>query len=126
MKNESFKPYHFVRYRWWTRVDLAKASKDLKELFNVQAIEMPRDRIEIVKDEKDELRVKADTLWALLSPFRAVLYQREAAPFTRKDIELRKKMMELYPKERSSPLPLFFKKEPKFEVTERVNNGRAS
>jgi hypothetical protein len=48
-------------------VDIKKASKYLEKLLKIQAIEMPRNRIEIVKDEKDELRVQVDTLWVLLA-----------------------------------------------------------
>ncbi len=70
-------------------------------------------------DERDELLVKSETLTAFLSPFRAVLSQKKPAPFTSKDMELRKRIIELYPKERPTPLPMQFSSEPRFEIIEK-------
>jgi hypothetical protein len=45
--------------------------------------------------------------------------QKKPAPFTAKDLELRKRVMELYPKERPTFLPLHFGSEPQFETFEK-------
>ncbi len=71
--------------------------------------------VAIHKDDRSELEVKSDTLVALLSSFRAVLSQREPAPFTPRDMELRKRVIELYPRERPTPFPWMFGHEPNFE-----------
>ena len=60
------------------------------------------------------MKVTADTLSARLEPYRAVLYQKEAKPFTRLDLALRNAVVDLYDKMspfRSAPIP-----EPQFEV----------
>lgn len=110
--------YHYVRFKWWTRVDLSKISKELSPKFSVEMASLPSDKMEIAlhKDERNELKVKSDTLIAYLSPFRAVLSQKQPSPLTSKDMELRKKIIELYPRERPTPFPWSFSKEPKFEI----------
>lgn len=114
------KPYHYVRFRWWQGADLKKVSEELSDEFSVETIEMPKSKYDIalLKDERYELKVNADTLTALLSRFRAVLSQRESAPFTEKDMKLRERILELYPRSRSTPFPWVFSVEPKFEVVE--------
>ncbi len=42
----------------------------------------------------------------------------EAEPFTARDMELRRRMMELYPRKRPTPFPFMFGREPEFEVAE--------
>ena len=110
--------YHYVRFRWWKGIDLKKVSEDLGQSFNVELIIRPSEEHEIslAKDERDELKVNADTLSAMLSRFRAVLYQKEATPFTVRDMELRKKVLDLYPRDRPTPFPWLFSHEPKFET----------
>ena len=111
-------PYHYVRFRWWSRVDLEKIAEDLRAPFSVKKIDWPRDErdLSLLKDERAELEVKADTLTARLSYFRALLTQKEAAPFTEKDEELRRRVTEIYPRDRPTPFPWQFIHEPKFEV----------
>lgn len=111
-------PYNYVRFRWSEGIDLKKVSEDLGRSFSVKMYIRPRDEHEIslLKDERDELKVSADTLSAFLSRFRAVLYQKEAAPFTAKDMEFRNKIFELYPRNRPTPFPWMFSHEPKFEI----------
>lgn len=66
-----------------------------------------------------EILVKADTLSAFLSAWRAILFQKVWAPFTRRDIELRKIVLSLYPRNRSTPFPWAFSPpEPPFEIEE--------
>ena len=112
--------YHYVRFTWWKEVDLKEVATSLGGSFGVKVMNMPGDmrELSLYKDLREELKVKADTLGAILSPIRAVLYQKEQAPFTVRDVELRKKIMELYPRDRPTPFPMFYSEEPKFEVAE--------
>jgi hypothetical protein len=115
-------PYHYVRFRWWNRVDLEKIAEDLRAPFSVKKIDWPRDERELslLKDDRMELEVKADTLTARLSSFRALLTQKVVAPFTENDVELRRKVIEIYPNDRPTPFPWQFIPEPKFEVAEET------
>jgi hypothetical protein len=110
--------YRFVRFRWWRRVDLKAVAAELGGTFSVEEIAMPKGEMEIslLKDDREELKVEADTLVVMLSAFRAVLSQKEAAPFTKRDLELREKILELYPRSRPTPFPWEFSQEPKFDV----------
>ena len=109
--------YTYVRFSWWRGVDLSKVAEDLSHSFKVEMHYRPSDRDEIsfTKDDRDELKVKADTLSALLSRFQVVLYQKEAAPFTARDMELRKMILAHYPRNRPSPFPWGFSSESTFE-----------
>ena len=113
--------YHYIRWRWWIKLDLEEVSEELSKKYEVELFERPSYELELTyrKDERAELLVKSDTLRVYLSPFRAVLFQKEPAPFTPKDLELRNRVIELYPKERPTPLPMQFSSEPKFETIEK-------
>jgi hypothetical protein len=108
--------YSYVRFRWWGSVDLDKAVEEFSG-FKVKKIiqEKGGEDLSIYKDVRDEIEVEADTLQALLSPFRAVLNQKESKPFTVRDMELREKVLKMYPQNRPSPFPWGFSFEPKFE-----------
>lgn len=111
--------YHYIRFNWWREVDLEEVAEELSRDFRVEMVRIPWDDREItLHDQNEELKVWADTLGAFLSPFKVVLFQREAAPFTARDMALRKRMMELYPRNRPTPFPVMFGTEPKFEVAE--------
>lgn len=110
------KPYHYVRFRWWHGVDLKKVSDELSKEFSIVPIELPQARVSIVRDERDELKVHADTLSVFLSRFRVVLFQKKSALFTHKDVQLRERILELYPRNRPTPFPWEYSAEPKFEV----------
>lgn len=114
------KPYHHVRFRWWNRVDLEEVAKELGETFSVEWTAGPsaETEIDVRKAEREVLKVKADTLGAFLDIYKAVLYQTEPAPFTTRDQRLRNKLFELYAKNRPTPFPWEYLKEPKFVVTE--------
>jgi len=114
------KPYHYVRFRWWRGLDLEEVAGELGKYFQVELFEMPTDErdIAISRDDREGLKVRADTLCARLSPYRATLYQREAAPFTKRDLELRRRLLELYPRDRPTIFPWGFNFEPPFEVEE--------
>lgn len=107
-----------MRFRWWHGVDLKGVSEELCVEFSVGTIETPKSDIDltILKDERYELEVNADTLTTLLSRFGAVLSQRESAPLTEKDIKLRQTILELYPRNTPTPFPWEFSVEPKFIV----------
>ena len=64
-------------------------------------------------DAVPEFLFKADTLYAAISPSKATLFQKTRSPFTPKDLELRKKILEWYT---WSFAGIVFTKEPKFEV----------
>jgi len=115
------KPYHYVRFNWFKKVDLSKVAEKLIGKFEAKIVTMTWDDREISIDDdlRTELRVKADTLAAFLSTLKVVLFQREPAPFTARDMELRKRMLELYPRERPTPFPFMVGREPSFEVVEQ-------
>lgn len=124
-REEKLKPYHYLRYRWWNRVDLEEVAKELGEEFSVEWSIGPRDEmgVDLRKAEKDVLKVKADTLGAYLDIYKAVLYQREAAPFTARDLKLRNKLFEIYTRDRPTPFPWMFLEEPKFTVADTSQRG---
>jgi hypothetical protein len=111
------KPYYHVRFKWFKGIDLKEFARELKTKFIVEEIYMPEkgffDVDEFPFSERERLRVEADTLTVRLSPFRAVLFQRKLESFTEKDMELRKRILELY--SRSSPT-IGYKREPLFLV----------
>ena len=107
--------YSYVRFRWWNPVDLGKAVEEFSG-FKTKIIKGKEgEDLSIYRDQRDEVEVEADTLQALLSPFRVVLNQKEAKPFTVRDMELREKVMKMYPRGRPTPFPWEFSSEPKFE-----------
>ncbi|MBS7651792.1 MAG: hypothetical protein QXD04_03645 [Candidatus Bathyarchaeia archaeon] len=117
----SLKPYHYVRFTWLRKVDLRRVAEELERRFEVEQRSLPSSETEfsLFKDEREGLKVKADTLAAFLYPMKAVLYQREASPFTARDLELRRLVLQLYPRSRPTPLPWSFSSEPKFEIAQK-------
>jgi hypothetical protein len=111
-------PYHHVRFRWWTSINLDKLITDYSELYKTERKVRPRnnDELSLYKDQRDEVTLKADTLSVAAGAVRAVLYQREAKPFTSKDLALRKLVFELYDRVTPTPFPFGFSSEPRFEV----------
>jgi len=114
------KPYHYVRFRWWKGLDLEEVARELEESFEVKLLEMPTGERDVAlkRGDREGVRIRADTLYARLSPYRATLYQRTASPFTCRDLELRRLILELYPRDRPTPFPWSFSVEPPFEVEE--------
>lgn len=112
--------YYHIRHRWWTKVDLEQVEKEMSQDFKVVKTGLPPEELELTlhKNERVELIIKSDTLTATISNVRAYITQKERTPFTPKDMKLRKKIIELYPRTRPSPLPVMFHREPKFEVAE--------
>jgi hypothetical protein len=117
----SSKPYHHVRFRWWTPLDLKKLKQVFDEVgFETRIFSFPQNDMEIslLKENRMEVIVKSDTLTARLSNYRGVLFQSKAQAFTRKDMKLRNKVFEIYTKGRPTPFPWSFRTEPRFETTQ--------
>jgi len=113
--------YHFVRFLWATKVDLEAMEKELAEYFvGWRTPPETESKMHMHLYNFRELKLKADTLNAFISLTRAVLFQKERAPFTTRDMELRKKILEIYPRNRPTPFPFLINDEPKFEKREEV------
>lgn len=113
--------YSYVRYTWWSEVDIDALGGEFSAEFEVKPVNIPKSTIyefSLYKNARDETLVKADTLGAYISRFRAVLFQRERAPFTSRDLELRRRILEVYPRDRPSPFPWAYSDEEPFEVAE--------
>ena len=114
--------YHYVRYTWWREVDIDELGGELSAKFEIKPVNVPESTIyefSLFKDARDETLVKSDTIGAYISRFRAVLFQRDRAPFTSRDLELRRRILEVYPRDRPSPFPWAFSDEGPFEVAEQ-------
>lgn len=70
----------------------------------------------IYKNERDGIQCKADNLSAFLYEYKAVLYQKNPAPFTENDLKMRDIVLETYPRTSSSMLSTAFQSEPAFET----------
>jgi hypothetical protein len=116
----ALEPYHFVRFKWWDRVDLERMAEELSEGFSVEWSSGPESENEISlrKEERNMLKVRADTLNAYLDVYKAVIFQREPAPFTNRDAMLRERLFEVYTRSRPTPFPWQYLDEPKFVVQE--------
>ena len=121
MARKDAKPYYDVRFRWDRGADLEVLAEELGGNYEVEwfSIERTKEEFSLFKDESVELKVRADTLRAFVSSGRAVLYQKERAPFTPRDMGLRETLLKWYPRKRMSPMPLLFGTEPKFEIAEQ-------
>ena len=121
------KPYSYVRFKWRLISDRGALIEKLKGDFTLTL--HPREREEDepydwspFKGHRWEILVKADTLSAFLGAMRALLFQRMRAPFTKRDMKLRKIVFSLYPHRSPMPFPTSFDSEPSFEVED--NNDR--
>jgi hypothetical protein len=86
----------------------------------VRVIESEGTLISEIKSVVPEILFKADTLYATISPTRAVLFQKSRAPFTLKDLKLRKTIFDLYNSRFTIPI---FDPEPRFEISvEEIRN----
>jgi len=119
------KPYFHIRYTWWDIIDLDEVRKDLETRFEATELFVPSSNWEVAlfPYHREHLRVRADNLSARLAHMRAVLYQKNWAPFTERDVELRRKIREIYDRDLVTPLPLAFKTEPEFEVEAEQKQG---
>ena len=112
--------YHYVRYRWWEIIDVDKLANELSEEYNVKPIKDHGWDLELtlMKEARDKFLIKSDTLTVFLSAYRVVMVQKVAAPFTSKDLKLRNRLLELFPKERQTVLAIRSIPEPEFEIAE--------
>jgi hypothetical protein len=113
------KAYHHLRYRWWDKADIGKIKEELDPKFSIILWKGPRTEgeINLFTEERDVLKIKADTLYAYLDIYKAILFQKEPAVFTKRDMELREKIFKIYTRITPFPYPLIIENEPKFEVT---------
>ena len=113
-------PYHYVRFLWGGKVDLEELAEEFKEY--VEGWREPpktESKMHFHIYNLRELKLRADSLQAYLSLMRAVLFQREKKTFTKRDVELRRKIFEVYPRDRPTPFPWLELDEPKFDVEEK-------
>jgi len=110
-------PYHFVRFLWAASADLKVMEEELAEY--VVGWRFPpktESKMHMHLYNLRELKLKADTLNVFMSLVRAVLFQLEPAPFTPRDMELRRKVLKIYPQNRPTPFPFLVQDEPPFEI----------
>lgn len=106
--------YHYARFRWWIGLNVESLSKELSEKYDVKKLEMPSYALDLslLTDVRDEYLIKSDTITVFLAPAKAVMSQKKPAPLTLKDLELRRRIFELYPARARS--------EPQFERIEEM------
>ena len=111
------KPYHYSRYSWYTKISIDALKEKLSD-FDVIDRPMPSSEWDtsIYKNERDGIQCKADNLSAFLYEFKAVMYQKDFAPFTKKDLMMREIVLDNYPRSRSSFLSTGIQREPYFEI----------
>ena len=125
---KDIEPYSYVRYTWSKNVNIDKEADQLGIDFELKPINTPNPsekEVAIHKNMRKEIIVKADTVGAIIGSFRAILYQKEKAPFTHQDLLLRQKILELYPRTTPSPLPIMPSFEPKFTIEDSVESFRS-
>lgn len=102
-------------------MEINELGGELSGEFEVKPVNTPESTIyelSLYKNAREESLVKADTVGVYISRFRAVLFQRERAPFTPRDMKLRSRILEVYPRDRPSPFPWAFSEEEPFEIAE--------
>ena len=111
-------PYFHIRYTWWDIVDLDEVVRGLNGEYEVMELFVPSSfwEIALFPYHREHYRVEADTLSARISQMRAILYQREWAPLTERDMELRRRIREIYGRNLIAPLPVTRITEPEFEA----------
>jgi hypothetical protein len=120
IRQDNTGPYYHVALSNWAQLhDVVKLSEKLQKDFTFVKTLLPERKTVVVVSELKgpvpEIEFKADTLYALIAPNKAVLFQKERKPFTKKDTELRKKILDLYPCKLNLPL---FAREHTFEIQE--------
>ena len=117
-------PQENYEYILYTRIgrlyDVEHLSQILKKYFRFVKILLPMRksfasfmRPSELWDSVPEILLKADTLYVAIAPGKATLFQKKRSPFTKKDLELRRRILEWYSWDFGG---FFFTKEPKFEV----------
>ena len=100
------RPFFGVRFRWWRPFDLDGFTRDYGEKYEIEIrpIYVGKWSIDVFGDARREFLVRADTLNAYLTAYRAILFQKETAPLTPVDRELLDYILENYPRVRDTPL----------------------
>lgn len=100
------RPFFRVRFRWWQPFDLDEFAAGHGERFEIEVrpTRVEWGKIDLFAESRREFRVRADTLHAFLTIYKAILFQKEAVPLTTKDEELRDCILENYPRTRDTPL----------------------
>lgn len=119
IQQDELQAYYYISYnhvgRLYNTEMLALKLQDqftrIKTLVRLIKNDVPR--LSEINSVVPEILFKADTLYATISPSRAVLFQKYRAPFTLNDLELRKTIFDLYPSRFTLPI---FDPEPKFEI----------
>jgi hypothetical protein len=99
------RPYFRAHFRWWSPFDVRKFAEEMEGAYEVEVrdeIDMG-DRIDLFRDFRVEIRVKADTLQAFITPYRAIMFQDEAAPLSGMDLDLERLVLRRYPHFRDTP-----------------------
>jgi hypothetical protein len=113
--------YSYARFRWIRDVNVDREAKRLSAEFDVRLFNTPvtsESEVAIHKTTRKEYLVKADTLSAFISTFRAILFQKEQALFTARDMKLRQEILDLYPRRSATPIPIGSSYEPMFYTEE--------
>jgi hypothetical protein len=116
-----------VRHVWWSPVDVDGLIDEFGD-YDLVMKQPPDDpaKMSVQSYNLKELWVRSDTVTAFLSPHKAVLAQRERAPFTERDMELRSRVFKKYPYSRPTPFPFNVSTEPEFELEEKHNERMAA
>jgi len=99
------RPYYKIRFRWWKPFDIEKFLKDNSEKFQIEQIKQYDEpgRIDIFKDLRNELKLKADTIYVFITPYRAIIFQKELSQLTEKDKNLVEYILTKYTHIRDTP-----------------------
>ncbi len=97
-------PFYEVRFRWWRPFDLDGFARDYGEKYEIRPTYVGKWSIDVFGDTHREFLVRANTLNAYLTAYRAILFQKETAPLTPVDRELLDYILENYPRDRDTPL----------------------
>jgi hypothetical protein len=100
------RPFFRVRFRWWQPFDLDEFATECGNRYEIELrpTYVGWGKIDLFAESRREFRVRADTLHAFLTIYKAILFQKEAVPLTLKDRELRDCILENYPRTRDTPL----------------------
>ena len=105
-KEEEDIRYFKVRFRWWHPFNIEKFIEIHGKSFEIEARPdyIGWGKIEVFAEIRREYRVKADTLFAFITQFKAILFQKELASMTTQDEELKDLILREYPRTRDTPL----------------------
>jgi hypothetical protein len=105
-KEEKDRRFFIVRFRWWHPFNIEKFIEVYRNRFDIE--ERPDyigwGKIEVFAEIRKEYRIKADTLFAFVTQYKAILFQKDYTPLTKKDEELKDIILKEYPRIRDTPL----------------------